>query len=76
MIDFGALAKAKGAWEKFKNNHPKFEPYLNALKQRGIEEGAVVEMSVTYPDGTTIKTNLKVNQTDLELFEVIKSLFK
>jgi len=75
MIDFSALAKAKGAWQKFKENHPKFEPFMNAVKQRGVVEGTVLEINITYPDGQNIKTNLKVNETDLELFGVIKSLF-
>ena len=73
-MDVGALLKAKGAWEKFKGNHPKFAPFLGAVKQRGISEGTILEMSVTYPEGGTIKTNVRLTGSDMELMETLKSL--
>ena len=74
MPDFSALLKAKQAWAAFKNNHPKFEPFLVAVKNRGIPEGAVIEIEIKYPDGGNMKTNLKVSQSDLEILSVLKGM--
>ena len=73
-MNFDALFKAKSAWKAFNANHPKFMPFLNTLKERGAVEGAVVEISVTYPDGGTVKTNLQVKESDVALVEVLRGL--
>ena len=50
-MNIEALLKARQAWRTFNNNHPKFYPFLNALFERGIQEGTVVDVTVSYPDG-------------------------
>ena len=75
-MDVGALLKAKQAWETFKGNHPKFEPFLGAVKQRGICEDAIINIDIKYPDGSNIKTNVRVTESDLELMELVKSFSK
>ena len=75
-MDVGALLKAKQAWGQFKDNHPKFEPFLGAVKQRGISEGTVIGIDIKYPDGGTIKTNVKVTESDLELIDLARSMLK
>lgn len=74
MKNPAALFKIKGLWEQFVENHPKFPMFLNALKTSGISEGSVLEIQVTQPDGTHMKTNIKVSQSDMELFEQLKTL--
>lgn len=74
MNKMDAIFKIKGAWDKFCNGHPKFPLFLNAVKQRGIPEGAVLEIGITYPDGQVLSTNVKVSAEDLELFETLKSI--
>lgn len=74
MKNPAALFKIKGLWERFVENHPKFPMFLNALKTSGISEGSVLEIQVTQPDGTHMKTNIKVSQSDMELFEQLKEL--
>ena len=73
-MDVGALLKAKQAWETFKGNHPKFEPFLGAVKQKGIAEGTIINVELKYPDGSNIKTNVRVMDSDLQLMELAKSL--
>lgn len=70
-MDIGSLMKAKSAWNTFKENHPKFPLFLNDLKRRGISSGSVVEFSVKYPDGSTMKTNFQVSDSDMELLKTI-----
>ena len=74
MKNPAALFKIKGLWDEFAKNHPKFPLFLNALMNSGIREGSVLEIQVTQPDGEQMKTNIKVSQSDLELFEQMKNL--
>jgi len=40
----------------------------------GIEEGTIMELTVKKPGGEELTTNIKVQQSDLELLEELKSL--
>ena len=63
------LFRLMEARKKFKANHPKFGPFLRAAYEKGLAEGAVIEISVTPPEGEPIVTNLKVQASDLELLQ-------
>lgn len=76
MINPASLMKIMNAKNKFTENHPKFVAFLNAAFANGIEEGTVIEMTVTKPDGAPITTNIKVQQSDLELLAQLKELAK
>ena len=41
-----------------------------------MEEGTVIEMTVTRPGEKPLTANLKVQQSDLELLEELKGLMK
>ena len=74
-MDISKLLTAKNAWNRFKSNHPKFAPFINAAAARGVPEGSVIELSIKYPNEQgSMKTNIKVTASDLELLELIKSL--
>jgi len=62
------------AWGAFQKNHPKFPAFLTALKNQGIKENSVIEISITDPEGKKIETNIKVQQSDFELFENLKNM--
>lgn len=68
------LLQLKSEWEKFNRNHPRFTPFIKAVAANGLEEGTVIEVSVTTPEGKNFTTNIKVNEADLELIETIKGL--
>lgn len=68
------LMALMGAWNVFQSNHPKFPAFLTAIKNQGIKEDTIIEISITDPDGKRIETNIKVKQSDLELFESIKNM--
>ncbi len=67
------LLKIQEAWRKFSGNHPKFPLFLEALRQKGISEDTVIEVTITGPDGTKLETNLKVMAEDLELYEMLRN---
>lgn len=68
------IQKLKGGMERFRMNHPKFPLFLNAVSQDALREGAVVEITVTTPEGKNYRSNLKLMQEDLELIECLKAL--
>lgn len=67
-----AAMKMRKAWTTFSANHPGVAGFLGQLGRRGIGEGAVLEMKVTYPDGTKLETNMRVTASDLELIDSLK----
>jgi hypothetical protein len=70
------LMQLKEAWGVFKENHPKFPLFLNAASKNGLKEGSVVEITITPPEGKSITTNIKIKESDLKLFDQLKSAFK
>jgi hypothetical protein len=74
MITPGAIGKLKEGINTFNYNHPRVQPFLAAVAARGITEGSVIELTVKSPDGEAMTSNIKVNQSDLELIELLKSI--
>ena len=74
MINPGMILKLKGLKDKFVENHPKFPMFMKAVAAKGIKEGTVIEVTITDPEGTPLSTNIKVTESDMQLFETIKNL--
>lgn len=74
MVNPASIMKLMGAKNKFSQTHPKFAAFFQAVIAQGIEEGTVVEITVTRPDGTSLTGNMKVQQSDLELMQELKNL--
>lgn len=64
------LLKMKGMLDRFRKDHPKFVPFMENAAAR-IDEGTVIEISVTTRDGRQSCTNLRVNQADMEMIREI-----
>ena len=62
------IFKMKGYWDKFCQNHPRFPMFLQAARNGMIEEGSIIDLKITSPDGRTINTNVKLTASDLEMF--------
>lgn len=71
-----SIIKLMSAKNKFEENHPKFMAFLKMVFQRPIKEGTVIEVTLTRPGEEPITANLRVTQSDLELFEELKSITK
>ncbi len=76
MINPATLMKLMSAKNKFTSNHPKFVAFLQAVTTGGIPEGTVMELTVTKPGEVPMTTNIKIQQSDLELLEELKQLAK
>jgi len=78
MMNPMMLMKLMNAKKKFVENHPKFEAFVKAVFMSGgsIQEGTIIEITVTKPGEKPISTNLKVLQSDLELMDELRNLTK
>ncbi len=68
------LFKVKSAAEKFNNNHPKLVPFFHAIQGKAMTPGTVIEMAVTDPSGERIETNLRVQESDIELIRLLMEI--
>lgn len=70
-----ALAqKLHGHLNTFRQNHPKFPMFLDAISKDALREGTVVEFHVTTPEGQEYTSNLRLQESDLEFIETLKSM--
>ena len=76
MMDFGMMFKLKGMWDRFCKNHPMFPKFIKSFQKNGVNVDDIIDIKITYANGTDIETNIKVTQSDLELFEQLKQLKK
>lgn len=76
MMNPATLMKIMSAKNKFTANHPKFVAFLKAAFSRPIEEGTVFEITMTRPGEEPMTTNMKVQQSDLDLMRELQELAK
>ena len=68
------IQKIQSGLNTFQQNHPKFPMFLKAVSQDAIEEGSIIEINVTTPEGKKYCTNVKLKADDIALFESLKSI--
>lgn len=73
-MNAGNIMKLMNAKNVFLANHPKFISFLKTVFQRDIEEGTIIEISLTRPGEAPVTTNIKLQQSDLELFNELKNI--
>ncbi len=76
-MNFSQIAKLqemKKRMDTFRKNHPKFPMFLDAVNRNALEEGTVIEINVTSPDGKRYETNLKLNRDDLDFLRALGEL--
>ena len=74
MMNPAAIFKAKKSWETFCGNHPKFPAFLQAAQCAGIQEGTVIEVCITTPEGKKLATNVRLTASDMQAFNDLKGL--
>ncbi len=74
MINPASLMKLMSAKNKFVSNHPKFAAFLGMVFSRSLEAGTIIEVSVKRPNEEAVTANMKLQQSDLDLFQELKEL--
>ncbi len=69
-----SIMKIMNAKNKFSANHPKFVAFLKAVFSRSIEEGTIIEITVTRPGEEPVTANIKIQQSDLDLLNELKDI--
>lgn len=69
-----ALMKVMKMKNQFSAAHPKFVAFLKMMFTRKIEEGTVLEVTITRPGEEPVTANMRVNQSDLAMFEELKTM--
>ena len=67
------LMKLRGELENFNVRHPKLQMFLRDASAR-TQEGDVLEVSLTKPDGSKMRTNIRITSEDKALFESLLSM--
>ena len=62
------------ALNTFRSNHPKFVSFVEMMLKRGVVDGTVIEVTVTRPGEEPVTSNLKVTESDMELFASLKDI--
>ena len=68
------LFKLMGMKNQFESNHPKMVSFFRDMAARGIQEGSVIEITVTDAEGNPITASMKVQASDLEMIEALKNM--
>jgi len=72
-MDASVMMRMMGAMNTFRSNHPKFVAFIASVFKTGIPADTVIELTVTKPGEEPVTTNIKVRQSDLDLFESLKN---
>lgn len=76
MMNPANIMKIMNAKNKFTANHPKFVAFLSAVFSREMEEGTVIEITLTRPGEEPMTTNMKIQQSDLDLMRELQDMAK
>ena len=74
MMNPAIIMKLMGAKNTFQNNHPKFAAFCQKMVSRGIQEGTVIEITVTDPQGNAITGNMRVTESDMQIISDLQEL--
>lgn len=74
MFNPSMIFKLQKMKNDFVENHPKFPVFLQAVGKDAIAEGTIIEMVVTKPNGETLKTNIKLKESDVEMVQEIVNM--
>ena len=69
-----SMMQFMSALNTFRTNHPKFAGFMGMVMKSGIPEGSVIEITVTKPGEEPVTTNMKMQQSDIEFMQALKSM--
>lgn len=75
-MDFGMMLKLGGLWGKFSKNHPKFPGFVKAVQKNGLKPDTIIDIKISYPDGSNLDTNLKITESDIAIIDELKKIKK
>ena len=74
MMNPAAMMQIMTALKKFESTHPKFVAFIKTMFGKGITEGTIIELTIINPGQDPVTTNIRVQQSDLELVKQLHDL--
>lgn len=74
MFNPASILQFRKDWGDFEQRHPKFVTFLGTMFKTGIQEGSVVEIAITLPDGRKVESNMKISEEDLQFMRNIGNM--
>ena len=68
------IMKLMGFKNRFQSSHPKFVAFLGAVAGQGVNEGDIIEVTITKADGTKTTANMRVTADDVNMVNEIKTM--
>ena len=65
------ILKYRERLEKFNQDHPRVRSFLSAVAGTALQEGTILEMKATTPDGRELVTNFRLNADDIETLRML-----
>ncbi len=62
--------KLKDRYHIFREEHPKFIPYLKMLGEKAAEEGTILEVKAITKDGKEYVSNIRLTANDIETLKM------
>ncbi|WP_051656928.1 hypothetical protein [Butyrivibrio sp. AE3004] len=69
-----ALMELQKKFNTFRQDHPRVQPFFQAVKDSSMEVGTIIDMKVTTPDGVEKQCNIKITQNDIDTFKTLMSM--
>ena len=74
MLNLNALMNFNQTKQRFMDNHPSVQPFLDDINSRDPEPGQEVAIAVRYPDGTEYKTGIRITEDDMQMLSMLREL--
>ena len=58
----------------FSQDHPKVLPFFRAICSNAIQEGTIIDIKVTTPDGKELASNIKLTANDIETAKMMMNM--
>lgn len=68
--------KFKDKINEFRERHQGFSRFINAVRKKGLSQGSIIEMKITFPDEQSMNTSFRIKEEDMELLKMIGDLNK
>ena len=70
------LVHLKPKMTAFGNRHSRFVQFFSTVRDSGLKEGTVIEISVTDPEGKQLCANMRACAEDIELINELTDMMK
>ena len=67
------LLKLKRQWDGFASRHPKLLRYLAYVSDYSLEEGAILDLTVTDAEGKALHSNAKLTAEDVAFLQELRA---